>query len=651
MKTFTPSIILIFTFCFLLYTKKGNAQTCTASFNYTSGPSGFVNYLSTSLGTNSTTTYFWNFGNGTTFSTTGISASNTYTTNGTYSVSLGISTAVPSCTALITQTVAVSNVTCSPNFISANGASGVVNFTSTSLSTNSTTVYFWNFGNGVTYTATGTPGIFVTNTYTANGTYSVSLFISSISPSCSSSITQTILVSTVPPCTINPAFSFTNTGGSNIAFQSTSTGTVFGTTYEWNFDDGAITSSTNIATVHTYSANGTYSVKLVVKNSGLCKDSVTNPIVIGGPTCSLNANFIYTLSATGNSIQLQSTSTGTVATTSYSWNFGDGNSTNGINSLSSHQFTANGNYVITLTADNNFSTVCISTHTQLITVNITPTCSLLANYTHTVNSDGLVVFNNTSLGTSTITNFFWDFGDGVYSTESDPIHTYGNAGIYYVNLRVKNSSNCRDSVIFAINVTGISCQANSNFNLTPAVAPQYWNAIPSYPWNVIAATWDWGDGSTSNSLYTSHTYAIADTYSVCLTVTTSCGVSSSNCGSYALYKMSGINQDMSMIYINVTKPSLSTGITDSENMIHSLDIYPNPNNGSFNLSMKYVNGQNITATIYSHTGDLVYEINCNVFEKSINEEIQLHDMSKGIYFVKVNANNKILTKKFIIIDQ
>ena len=41
--------------------------------------------------------------------------------------------------------------------------------------------------------------------------------------------------------------------------------------------------------------------------------------------------------------------------------------------------------------------------------------------------------------------WFWDFGDGSYSSVSDPVHTYPNANIYTVRLIITNNFGCSDS--------------------------------------------------------------------------------------------------------------------------------------------------------------------------------------------------------------
>ncbi len=58
-------------------------------------------------------------------------------------------------------------------------------------------------------------------------------------------------------------------------------------------------------------------------------------------------------------------------------------------------------------------------------------------------------FNDSS---ENVDSFNWDFGDGTYSTEKDPIHTYSTAGIYTVNLTVSNENGAA-SKLATINVS------------------------------------------------------------------------------------------------------------------------------------------------------------------------------------------------------
>ncbi len=248
-----------------------NAQ-CTANFTYTLGPNGTVTFSNTSSVGTGTPTLFWNFGNGQTSNAT--NPSTTYTANGNYSVNLFIF-AFPTCSTSITQTIAITNVTttaCSPNFTYTIGANGNVTFTNTSTGTTSTTTFFWQFGNGQVGT---TPN--ASTTYTANGTYSVTLTMLSI-PNCSASITQTLSITNVSttPCSAN--FTYTVGTNGNVTFSNTSVGTTSTTTYFWQFGNGQAGSTPNANT--TYTANGTYTVTLFIISIPTCSASVSQTISI-----------------------------------------------------------------------------------------------------------------------------------------------------------------------------------------------------------------------------------------------------------------------------------------------------------------------------------------------------------------------------------
>jgi PKD repeat protein len=215
--------------------------SCTANFNSSvcvpSGTNAQMFFSNTSPGTNSTTVYEWDLGNSAT--STLINPTATYSANGTYSVCLSYTTYAPAyCTASICKTVNINCVpvnSCAANFFSVTCVSNTVtnsaqvSFSNTSTGTNSTTTYFWNFGN--TSTSTATNGI---TTYTANGTYTVCLSISTGSL-CSDSICNVITVSCVPLPSPTCQANFTNTACNNgqMTFYSISSGTLSNTTYTW----------------------------------------------------------------------------------------------------------------------------------------------------------------------------------------------------------------------------------------------------------------------------------------------------------------------------------------------------------------------------------------------------------------------------------
>jgi PKD repeat protein len=555
---------------------------------------------------------------------------------------------------LVNANLIMAQPICATSFTAFAGANGSYTFVSNAVSSSSInpTLSYWNFGNGSTYSVAFSTA--ASTTFTANGTYTINLVSLNSSPTCSTSLTQTIAVTSVniPTCNLIANFSYTLGGNGSALFLSTSTGATGNTNYYWNFGDG--TFGSNASASHNY-VNGTYTVVLMVADSigsfG-CINSSTQVITINSSTvisipCNLSASFTYTQGANG-SVFFTNTSTGITSGTNYFWDFGD--STYGYTSSSPHTY-ANGNYMVSLTVvDSTGSQICTDIATQTITVNSnTNTCSLNANFTSSPGIGNSLNFYNTSTGTSSNTVYNWDFGDGGSSTLLNPIHTYTTGGSYTAILYVYDSNNpsCNDSIVQVLSVGSSSCIANANFSLSPTNTPQIWNAFLANPLNIVLANWSWGDGSTSNTLYTSHTYSVAGVYNICLTVTVSCGAVDTVCATYSIYKMTGEANDMSIIQVNVVDPS-TVGVKNITTETINYSISPNPNNGAFNISSRGLNSKNVIVAIYNMIGDLIYQTSNEIDNGNLIKDIQLNDLSNGVYFVKVAADNKVTTKKIII---
>jgi beta propeller repeat protein len=155
------------------------------------------------------------------------------------------------------------------------------------------------------------------------------------------------------PC---PSVSFSATprsGVHNLTVQFNDT-SVTGSTHSsrlWDFGDGTNSSLEN--PVHTYTADGTYSVSLTVSNS-VGRGYLSNPglIQIGPvPIVSFSANRTYGIAPL--SVLFTDTSSGDP--TGLSWDFGDGvTSTN--QSPVVHTYATPGNYTVSLSATNDIGT-------------------------------------------------------------------------------------------------------------------------------------------------------------------------------------------------------------------------------------------------------------------------------------------------------
>lgn len=82
----------------------------------------------------------------------------------------------------------------------------------------------------------------------------------------------------------------------------------------------------------------------------------------------------------------------------------------------------------------------------------------------------------------------------------------------------------------------------------------------------------------------------------------------------------------------------------TENQIfEDFKIYPNPNNGSFEIYMTNINVKT-EIEILDLNGKVIYK---NTISNK-NQNINIENISRGVYIVKANQNGYVKTKKLII---
>src|SRR5690606_12620671 len=135
----------------------------------------------------------------------------------------------------------------------------------------------------------------------------------------------------------------------------------------------------------------------------------------------------------------------------------------------------------------------------------------------------------------------------------------------------------------------------------------------------------WGDNSTNSfGIVTSHTYAAAGNYNICLTVTLTCGTVGTYCNSQFLSKSTGESADF--VFVNtLTADMLETGIKVCRVENLELKISANPNGGEFNVNLSGVNASSAKIEVYNIAGKLVFETNNNSRNGALTNPIKLEN--------------------------
>jgi gliding motility-associated-like protein len=401
------------------------ASQCLAGNNFS-----FTNNSSISSGT---LTSLWNFGDGTTATTS--NSTYTYATAGTYSVKLVVTSSL-GCKDSTTRTVTV--FTKPTVDFTINTATQCFNnhsfvFTNTSTIASGTVSYIWRFGDGNTATTTN-----ATYSYLAPGTYVVKLIATS-NNGCADSVTRTLTVNPKPSIDFainNPTQCLS---GNQFVFSNNSTIASGTLAHRWNFGDGNTANTANAT--YAYTTAGTYTVTLVSTSALGCRDSLSRSVTVHAkPLVNFTVNSLAQCINT-NSFVFTNTSTITPGTLSYSWRFGDGNGATTTNAT--YSYTNAGSYTVKLVATSNNG--CADSTTRSVTVNPKPTVDFsINNNAQCLNVNQFVFNNNATISSGTLTHV-WDFGNGITSPLLSPTYTYPAAGVYTVKLVSVSAEGCRDS--------------------------------------------------------------------------------------------------------------------------------------------------------------------------------------------------------------
>ena len=221
---------------------------------------------------------------------------------------------------------------------------------------------------------------------------------------------------------------------------------------------------------------------------------------------------------------------------SYEWNFGDG--TGDFNSLTpnfNHTFTTTGTFRVRMIAVDNSK--CFPRDTSFVNIRVRddiaqinasavklPPCqSTTYRFTNnSIPSAGKMFTNN---------SFRWIWGDNspdVITGTASIDHTYPGIGTYPAKLVLEDTNFCNAPDTFPITIR-ISPNVSARFTTPPSGCAPYNAVFNNTSLGGIDFLWDFGDGSTSNSINPTHLYGTPGVYIVKLVATdlTTCNLKDS----------------------------------------------------------------------------------------------------------------------------
>ncbi len=291
---------------------------------------------------------------------------------------------------------------------------------------------------------------------------------------------------------------------------SMSAGIAAGYTCTWNFGDGTSYNTDSSFMAHTFYNTGTrdtvYRVSLRVSSPNGCSANDSSEIVVyPNPRADFFVSPVIQNYPADTVILANFSSDGNW---NYLWTFGDGNSSPA-KQPGSHVYQKYGDYAVTLTT---FSAHCADSISR--TIRILPPPPVAGFKPDTAGCSPLTVtFNNESLYGET---FVWDFDDGSYSNEKDPVHTFYTSRDYEVKLLVsgiRGSSEAKHTI-------RVYPFPRAGFNAYPDSATRQDQVFKFINTSEKAAEyqWDLGDGSLSYQESPSHVYGREGYFDVSLIV-------------------------------------------------------------------------------------------------------------------------------------
>lgn len=469
-----------------------------------------VVFMNTSLGNNNT--YYWDFSNGSPFVTSSSDTFSRVFMTGSADIFNVKLNAVNECgedSIIYPIVIAPNNIklSFSLNFTDRYGcAPDTVAFINNS---SGASAYQWDFGdNNSLTTSRGIDTVY--HIYSTHGQFTVRLLAYN---NCTDTSAFDFVTIYPKPTASFISNKYTACVGEALQLTNQSAGA---NAYLWQFGDG--TASSVADTQHSYSAPGTYTIKLIsysTRQGATCIDSTERQVeILSGLPGSFSVSDTSALCAPFTVTFVNRNAPSVIAI----WNFGD--STTGSGDSVKHTYNNPGIYNVSLTAV--VAGGCTYTSNKIVTVS-GPTGAL--EY-----AGGYVCYPNTVTLQATVFNtnlFTWNFGDGntLTTTASVASHIYSNPGQYIPSVTLQDAAGCSKELPGTDTIKVDKINAGFTWNQQQICGSTSLTFIDTSHvfFGKASVKWDFGDGNTATGITSLHNYLISGSYTVQMTITGNSG--------------------------------------------------------------------------------------------------------------------------------
>jgi PKD repeat protein len=284
--------------------------------------------------------------------------------------------------------------------------------------------------------------------------------------------------------------------------------------YLWQFGNG--NSSTNANPAYVFPNPGNYTINLKVTGPGSCTDSIQQSLTVFPKPVS---GFSFPDSCGFSHAILNSASIASPGTISqWIWDFGDSQGSS--ISAPSHTYSTHGLYQVSQIVVSTDG--CSDTLVQPVQIWAQPSAAFTLPFS--CDQTSLSFTDQSSIPSSQLISWQWNFGDGGSSSLQNPTYSYQSNGVFPVQLVVTGLGGCTDTLsnlntVFPRPVANFSLP-NDSCSLTAAFTD-----LSTIAGTASIVNWNWSFGDSGSSAVPSptHTYAQAGSYPISLIVNSSDG--------------------------------------------------------------------------------------------------------------------------------